>query len=235
MAIVVLSDGATITAADIEQNVEHVRDAVNGMNASRVRRQCFGPQHLPGIISRKLVGTTEHHAYTTTLTNSIINNALGFGGIEDINIRTTWEIALELGAGYALPACKVLVWAYIELEAWSTDGNEDPGLIALTRQIDGGLEAKETKDDWGFVLNEENTYIIDNPLITALAHSRYGHYPMAITSIIDMTPDDPAGKNPAAANWTLTSLRLRAARDVLADSWIIDNGCLGFVALHRDN
>jgi hypothetical protein len=224
MAIVILEDGAEILEADIVACWEAVRTEINGMGAANLRRKCFGPQHLPTIIPPKTAGLANGYDYGTITSEVLVDMATyPFTSVTDPDISANWKQMILLdgvaAGGYQLPACKVLVWAYVFIGRFSFTSNDHRAHFAITSVIDGGAESTQNLSDTGFVIDDISAYGISD-----LFRHEYEYLPCAIWTVIDQTGGGP---------WTLDSLRLRASAD--GSDYYIYYANLGFVALYKDS
>lgn len=221
MAIIPIVDGGPLQESDFTTSFEALRTELNAMTAANIRRRCFGPQHLPGLIAQKTGGANygrEIETYTAVTVNTGFTALMNGTRLQQIqDITTNWQTVATCngaaGAGFQLPDCHVLFWASFEVDRWDAQqaASGNYALGAITYKVQGSAEDMVDATDYGFVL-----------LDTTCTDSRYGRHHMTIWSDITFAAD------------TLEYVRLRCAKDPAGADWVITTGNLGFVALYWD-
>ena len=224
MAIVVIDDGDTIENADFVSSWAAIRAEINAQNVGNVERHTFGSQHLPNILAPKASGAN-YGRDNSVIAAQTVSAAFTGPGISLGDVRTAWDPVLSMnggGAGYVLPPCQVVMFAFLQVHDWAAVGTGDTNkaFAAITHGIGSGAETWVDSTDYGFVLCEGQESNGD-----ALTEAEYGEYTIDIWTVLDQTG--------AGGDWTLDFMTVRCAMDT--NAWELGNGMAGFFAIYRDD
>ena len=189
MAVTPPSSNTTIANAGIVAMHDSVRTVVNAQDRDTIERSAFGNQH----IQEGVVVTCDLNESSTMETISFTADAIGAETTADIPANWKHLTSYDLdngGAGYSLPACKVLIWFDCRIRDLDFSGGGDQNAqawLALYYSINGTPIYKLV--NMGMVQGHVNYDLLEEPI--------------CITDVIDQTA--------AGGTWTLNWIRVSAA------------------------
>lgn len=220
MAVTPPSSGSTITPVSITDMHESVRTDINAVDVTEaLQRGALGPQHVTSLLagqdaSQVLAGVniTTVPPYPHETAASIIANWQDLG--------PSGYLLDNGGAGYVLPPCIFVMWAYLRMDA-------GPGFTGSGTIY--GLNLAHSKDAADLTRALDSRFVSPSVGTLVAGATSWVHQDKMVTlwRAIDYSA--------LGADWTLDWVRCRAMKaDVGAGSPNISilHGTIGFIAFH---